>query len=205
MTARLRTRNRQAGVNVVELTVVVALLGVVLAIAFQGLHSYQRAAGASEARIRSLEEARTMMAVLTKDLRTATGFTSSLSASSAPRDVTFTANLNTAANAPENQVRLYVDAQEQLREDIRPPDTPVTSPPTYTGAWTSRIIGQSVVPGTPLFTYLDADGGSTTDPAAVVSVDVTVSVAVPSATPAPETTLTSRVFLPNLAVTAEEE
>jgi type II secretory pathway pseudopilin PulG len=202
VTARPRTRDRQAGITLVELTVVVALLGVVLALAFQGLHAYQRAAGASEARIRSLEEARTMMAVLTKDLRTATGFVSSLSAATAGRDVTFTANLNTAANAPANQVRLYVDAQDRLREDIRPPDTPLTSPPTYTGAWTSRIVGQSVVPGTPLFTYLDADGDATTDPAAVVSVDVTVSVDVPSATPAPATTLTSRVFLPNLAATA---
>ena len=39
--------------------------------AFQGLLSYQRATASAETRQRNLEEARTVMAVLAKDLRTA--------------------------------------------------------------------------------------------------------------------------------------
>jgi type II secretory pathway pseudopilin PulG len=203
MTARLRGRDGQAGITVVEMTAVVALLGLVLALAFQSLSAYQRAAGGSEARQRSLEEARNMMAVLTKDLRTATDFESSLGSSQ--RDVLFKANLNTAANALEKQVHLYVDTNDRLREDVRPVDTPVTNPPTWTGPWTSRVVGQSVAPGTAMFDFLDEGGGSTDDEDEVVSVEITLSVDVPSATPAPGTVLTSQVFLPNLATSTEEE
>ena len=80
------------------MTVVIALLGLVLAMALQGLTAYQRAAAAADVRQRNLDEARVVMAVLTRDLRTATEF----SATSAT-DVTFTGLLNTGATAPPTE------------------------------------------------------------------------------------------------------
>ena len=47
MTARRGGARGQAGVTMVELAVVVALLGLVLAMAVQGLVSYQRAAASA--------------------------------------------------------------------------------------------------------------------------------------------------------------
>jgi prepilin-type N-terminal cleavage/methylation domain-containing protein len=53
-TLRRRAARGQAGVTMVEMAVVVALLGLVLAMAMQGLVSYQRAAGAADTRQRNL-------------------------------------------------------------------------------------------------------------------------------------------------------
>ena len=100
MTAGERDRG-QAGVTLVEMAVVVALLGLVLTTAFQGLVSYQRATASADTRQQDLDQARTLMAVLTKDLRTATEFTTMTAT-----DVTFTGLLNTTATAPANQLRL---------------------------------------------------------------------------------------------------
>jgi type II secretory pathway pseudopilin PulG len=127
MTTRPRPDD-QAGITMVEMAVVVALLGLVLTMAFQGVVSYQRAAAGADTRQQNLDQARTVMAVLTKDLRTATEF-SAMSAT----DVTFTGLLNTAATAPANQLRLYVDTNGVLREAVTTPDDPNASPLTYTG------------------------------------------------------------------------
>jgi prepilin-type N-terminal cleavage/methylation domain-containing protein len=75
VTARRPAGRDQAGVTMVEMAVVVALLGLVLTMAFQGLVSYQRAAASADTRQQNLDQARIVMAVLTKDLRTATEFT----------------------------------------------------------------------------------------------------------------------------------
>jgi len=180
----------------VEMAVVVALLGLVLAMAMQGLVSYQRAAGAADTRQQNLEQARTAMAVLSKDLRTATEFSAATAT-----DVTFTALLNTGSTAPANQVRLYVDSAGVLREAVTPPDDPTASPLTYTGTPTTRIVGRGLVDTSTLLSYRDSSDAATTTLTAVTSVVVTVSVDLPSASgnEVPATVLTSRVFLPNVA------
>ena len=201
MTAREHDRG-QAGVTLVEMAVVVALLGLVLATAFQGLVSYQRATGSADTRQQNLDQARTVMAVLTKDLRTATEF----SAASAT-DVTFTGLLNTAATAPANQLRLYVDSGGVVREAVTPPDNPTASPLTYTGTPTTRVVGRGLVSTSGLLSFRDSADAVTTTLTAVTSVVVTVSVDLPSrsGTNVPATVLTSRVFLPNVAASASEE
>jgi type II secretory pathway pseudopilin PulG len=131
----------QAGITMVEMAVVVALLGLVLTMAMQGVLSYQRATASADTRQDNLDQARTVMAVLTKDLRTATAFTAMTAT-----DVTFTGLLNTAATAPANQLRLYVDSNGVLREAVTPPDDPNASPLTYTGTPTTRVVGRGLVP-----------------------------------------------------------
>ena len=202
MTGRLRPAHGQAGVTMVEMAVVVALLGLVLAMAMQGLVSYQRATAAADTRQQNLQEARAVMAVLTKDLRTANGFTAATAT-----DVTFTALLNIGTTAPPNQVRLYVDANGIVREVVTPPDNPTASPITYTGTGTTRVVGRGLTATSGLLSYRDTTDTATTTLTAITSVVVTVSVDLPSrsGTDVPATVLTSRVFLPNVAAAASEE
>jgi len=193
MTSRA-SRDGQAGLTLVELTVVVALLGLVLAMAFQGVTSYQRAAVSADTRQQDLEEARAAMAVLTKDLRTARSFSAL-----AGGDVTFLGLLNTAATAPPNRIRLYVDAQGVLREAITPPDNPNASPVTYTGTPTTRVIGRGLVNTGTLFSFRDSADAATTNVTQVATVVINLGVDLPSVAPVPPTALSSRVFLPNVA------
>jgi type II secretory pathway pseudopilin PulG len=192
----------QAGITIVEMAVVVALLGLVLTMAMQGVLSYQRATASADTRQDNLDQARTVMAVLTKDLRTATAFTAMTAT-----DVTFTGLLNTAATAPANQLRLWVDSNGVLREAVTPPDNPNASPLTYTGTPTTRIVGRGLVSTSGLLSYRDSADAVTTSLTAVTSVVITVSVDLPSRSGAdvPPTVLTSRVFLPNVAAAASEE
>jgi type II secretory pathway pseudopilin PulG len=200
MTTRGHPARDEAGVTMVEMAVVVALLGLVLAMAMQGLVACQRAAAAADTRQQNLEEARSVMAVLTKDLRTATEFSAATAT-----DVTFTALLNVGSTAPPNQVRLYVDTNGVLREVVVPPDDPTASPITYTGAGTTRVVGRGLTATSSLLAYYDSSGTATTSVTAVASVVVTVSVDLPSrsGTDVPATVLTSRVFLPNVAAASE--
>jgi prepilin-type N-terminal cleavage/methylation domain-containing protein len=202
VTARRPAGRDQAGVTMVEMAVVVALLGLVLTMAFQGLISYQRAAASADTRQQNLDQARIVMAVLTKDLRTATEFTAATAS-----DVTFTGLLNTAATAPPNQLRLYADAGGVLREAVTPPDDPNASPLTYTGTPTTRVVGRGLVSTSGMLSFRDSSDAVTTTLTAVTSVVVTVSVDLPSQSGAdvPPTVLTSRVFLPNVAASASEE
>jgi type II secretory pathway pseudopilin PulG len=184
----------------VEMAVVVALLGLVLAMAMQGVVSYQRATAGADTRQQNLEQARAVMAVLTKDLRTATEFSTTTAS-----DVIFKGLLNTAATAPANQLRLYADSGGVLREAVTPPDNPNASPLTYTGTPTTRIVGQGLVSISSLLSYRDSTDAVTTSLTAVTSVVITVSVDLPSRSgvDVPPTVLTSRVFLPNVAAASE--
>jgi len=196
-----RTRPRrplpggEAGVTVAEMAVVVAVLSLVLALSLESFSSFQRAADGSDRRLQALGEARVMMAVVTRDLRTATLLTAV-----AGSDVTFLTNLNTAAatSAP-NQLRLYVDAQSRLVESVTTPDDPSAVPITYTGTPRTRVLGTGVTAAASLFTFRDTAGLPTTNPAAVTSVAVSLSVSASVDPAIPPTTLTGQVWLPNIA------
>ena len=190
-------------ITIMMIVVVLTLLMVAtLNYAMQGLVSYQRATAAADTRQQNLQEARAVMAVLTKDLRTATAFSAATAT-----DVTFTALLNIGATAPPNQVRLYVDANGIVREVVTPPDNPTASPITYTGTGTTRVVGRGLTATSGLLSYRDTTDTATTTLTAITSVVVTVSVDLPSrsGTDVPATVLTSRVFLPNVAAAASEE
>jgi type II secretory pathway pseudopilin PulG len=191
--ARLRAARAQGGITMVELAVVIGLLGLVLAMALQGVSSYQRAVAAADARQQNLEQARVVMAVLTKDLRTATEF-SAIAAS----DVTFRGLLNTAATATTADaptIQLYVDSGV-LWELVTPAATGSTT--------RRRAVGRGVVGTGSLFSFRDSDDNVTTTRSLITSVVITLSVDLPSPTPVPPTVLTSRVSLPNVVAAAEE-
>jgi hypothetical protein len=188
----------ESGTSVAEMAVVVALLAVVLAVSMQSFNSFQRAASGSDRRMRDLGEARTIMAVLTKDLRTASAMQAV-----AGNDVTFLAYLNTtSATAPPNKVRLYADGQGRLYEAITPPDNPAANPVTYTGAASTHPLGANVTGAATLFRYLDEDGAATSTLTDIRSVAITLTVSSPPSQGVAPTTLTSQVWLPNIAATA---
>jgi type II secretory pathway pseudopilin PulG len=193
-----RERAREAGTSVAELVVVMGLLALVMAVSLQSFNSFQRAAAASDRRVRDLAEARTMMAVLTKDLRTASRLLSI-----AGNDVTFLAYLNTAtATAPPNQVRLYADGQGRVFEATTPPDNPAANPVTYTGTPVTHPLGANVTGTGTLFRYLDSAGAATSTLTAVRSVTITLTVSSPPSQGVAPTTLSSQVWLPNVAASA---
>jgi hypothetical protein len=188
----------ESGTSVAEMAVVVALLGVVLAVSLQSFNSFQSAAAGSDRRLRDLGEARTVMAVLTKDLRTA-GTLCSISAS----DVTFLAFLNTGATAPPNEVRLYATGGSVF-EATTPPDNPAAAVDctTYNGTPVTRPLGQNVTGTGTLFGYLDGNGSVTASLNLVRSVAVTLTVSSAPAQGVAPTTLSSQVWLANVAAAA---
>ena len=117
---------------------------------YQGIDSAGQAIGGVEKRLGNLDEARMLMAVTTKDVRTATR----LQAGTSPfvlankREVIFYANLNNDGssgsvvdNGPR-RVRIYVDTNNQLIEEVVKPDASSVPPAyTYTGAAARRYVG----------------------------------------------------------------
>jgi type II secretory pathway pseudopilin PulG len=202
MTVGRRRAEGQAGITMVEMAVVIALLGLVLAMAMQGLVSYQRAAASADTRQQNLEEARTVMAVATKDLRTATEF-----CTTGATDVTFMGLLNTGPTAAANKIQLVLDTSSTvLKEVVTPPDSSGANSCSNTVGSTTRVVGQGLPAASSLFSYRDSSDNVTTTLTAITSVVVTVSVDLPSRSgvDVPATVLTSRVFLPNVAASASE-
>lgn len=173
--SRIRAKLRdESGLTLVELTVVVALLSAVMAFALQSVVSYQTAATGGIHRLENLDEARTLMQVITKDVRTA----AKLDATTSPfivntsnptmtladdNEVWFYANLDLTTACPK-KVRIYVDGSQRLIEAIY--DHPLAGSPA-TGTCTSyppsptrtRFVGKYVAntTGQPIFTYYSQD------------------------------------------------
>jgi hypothetical protein len=188
----------------------------VLSLVYEGIDSAAKAIAGTEKRLGNLDEARLLMAVTTKDVRTATR----LQAGTSPfvlansREVIFYANLNNNGssgsvvdNGPR-KVRIYVDPTSELIEQVTKPDATSVAPAyTYNGAPTNRYVGRYVANATtsPIFQYFDANGValpntplSTADRLAVDSVEITLSIRRTSTFQLSATTLVNTVRLPNV-------
>jgi prepilin-type N-terminal cleavage/methylation domain-containing protein len=210
VTARRRRGPAEAGITIPELLVVLTILSVLLAFVLTSFHNAQRAENANEHRLRNLDQARVLMATLSKDIRTATPLNSTTPAFEyvADRQVKFFADLNNNPLGGPNELQLTVDATGKLTEQTRPPDASSVAPNyTYSGPWTTRTIGQNIVGTAPVLQYFDAAGAklstaNPTDPAvlgAVRSVEVDLVVSVPGNT-GPPGSLVDRVRLPNVLI-----
>jgi prepilin-type N-terminal cleavage/methylation domain-containing protein len=213
---RRRRARGERGQTLFEVIVVVALLGVVLTMVYEGIASATKAIGGTEKRLGNLDEARLLMAVSTKDIRTATR----LQAGTSPfvlansREVIFYANLNNNGssgsvvdNGPR-KVRIYVDSTSELIEQVTKPDATSIAPAyTYNGTPTNRYVGRYVANDAshPIFQYFDSNGApltnvplSATDRLAVDSVEITLSIRRTSTFQLSATTLMNTVRLPNV-------
>jgi len=199
-----------------ELVAVCTILGIVLAMVYQGINSAGQAIGGTEKRLANLDEARILMAVSTKDVRTATR----LQAGTSPftladkREVIFYANLNnngasaSVVDSGPRRVRIYVDVNSQLIEEVVKPDASSVPPAyTYNGAPTRRFVGRYVAnkPSQPIFRFFDSSGTeltatplSATDRLAINSVQITLAIRRSTTFPIADTTLVNTVRLPNV-------
>ncbi|MEW6059942.1 MAG: hypothetical protein AB1551_07385 [Actinomycetota bacterium] len=164
-----------------EVAAVVLLLGVVMGFVLQSVATYERAATGGIRRLENLGEARVLMAVMSKDIRTAT----KLDAATPPfvvssgdpmvlladdNELTFYANLNMTTSCPKI-IHLYVNSDRELIEDVTPPSggaPPDCTYPTDPAATRTRLVGQYVAndledPTQAMFTYYycDATGALT--------------------------------------------
>ena len=115
--------------------VTVLLLGIVMTFVYKAIDTTQYAIAGETARLANLDEARTLMAVTTKDLRTATRLVPGTSpfVAATDNDVTFYANLNNTTGGPR-KIRIYVDSTSELIAQAWTPDVGSVSPNyTYTG------------------------------------------------------------------------
>lgn len=200
---------RERGASIVELMATLVLLSIVIGAVYAGIASISDAVQGSGERLRNLDEARVLMAATTKDVRTAVR----LSAGGSPfvladdNEAVFYANLDTTSDP--KKVRVSIDSQDQLIEEVWTADAGSVPPDyTYTGAPAVRFVGRYIAnqdAGTPIFTYLDADGAalsatplSADDLLAIKAVRVTLVVKKSSVFTGNPTTLVNRVRLPNL-------
>ena len=208
------------GFTLAEAAVTVGLLGVVLATAFGALTAFTGITGGTGRRMENLEQARLLMNVTTRDLRTATptliaGVKTAAFVSATADSVEFYANLRFNATTPVTdppvRVRLFLETdpgdatRRQLVETVTAlPTTAVPSPVPR-----RRVIGQSLLPSTEMFCYDTAaeaadDPGawcaSSTVPALADIAMVRVRILVQRNSAQGPTTLTSSVYLPNVAL-----
>ena len=205
---RRRSLHREAGQSsLVEISATLLILAVVLGFLYTSIGSAERVTTGSKLRVTNLDEARTLMAVLTKDIRTATR----LEAGGAPfvtatdRDITFYANLDNATDGPR-KIHMYVDANQQIVSAVQTPDAGSAPNYTYTGAVRLRYVGRYLANTAtePVFEYFDADSTELTAPLsgpdllAVASVKITLVVRASTTMPVGNVTLVDQVRLPNV-------
>ena len=125
-------RKDERGVSgLLEVTAVLLLMGLVLGTLYSSMYSSQNTVLDTSERLRNLDEARTLIATITKDIRTAVrteaGTSPFLKADK--EEVVFYANLETTA-APK-LVRIFIDSQDRLYEQVWTYDTATTVVPKY--------------------------------------------------------------------------
>ncbi len=205
---RLKAKRSEAGITVAELTVTTAILSLVMVTIYGTFMSASDTISGTNERLRNLDEARTLVAVSSKDVRTAVR----LSAGTSPfltaddDEATFYANLDTT-DAPK-KVRIHVDTSDRLIEEVWTADASSSAPNyTYTGVAKIRLVGRYVANTTaePIFTYYDDDGNvlgpyplDATDRLAIKSVGIELKVKRTTTYNDKATTVVNRVRLPNL-------
>jgi prepilin-type N-terminal cleavage/methylation domain-containing protein len=162
------------GVTLIEMSIVMVLLGAIMAFTLQSVASFQRSASGGVHRIENLNEARILMQVITKDIRTA----AKLDASTPPfpdgpsgvypvdgitraddNEVLFLANLNQSTQCPK-LIRLYIDNVDKLIEAVTEPSSGAPPSCIYPATPTrTRLVGRYIAnsPSEPVFTYYYED------------------------------------------------
>ena len=215
MRALFRRRDERGQSSMGEVMVTVLLLGIVMTFVYKAIDTTQYAIAGETARLANLDEARTLMAVTTKDIRTATRLVPGTSpfVAGTYNEVTFYANLNNTTGGPR-KIRIFVDSSSELVAQAWTPDSGSVSPNyTYTGTAAPRYVGRFVTNTTtaqPIFQYFaqpDPVTGiarqltaplSATDLLAVYSVKVTLVVRKQTTLPLRPVTLVNQVRLPNV-------
>jgi len=199
----VRLRRDESGYTLIETMVVMIVMSIILTFVYQVLITTQRTTFAANVRLENLEEARVLMATITKDLRTAARLNPTSSPFILPTtadEVTFYAYLNTFTQPV--RVHIYVDASDRIVESI------LRAP--YVGTPEIRVVGRYVAEDD-VFTYYGPDDPDTpgSEPPLTVplsaaelleieAVEVNLSIRKTTNASMAPTTLINRVRLPNV-------
>ena len=227
-TRAVRRFRDESGMSLPEVMVVIAVLGVVMIFSLTSVATFERATTGEIRRLENLDEARVLMQVVTKDVRTAVRLSSSTSPfiKADDNEVQFYANLNLTTSCPKI-VRIHVDVSVRLIESVWEPTSgtpptctysgnPMGTPPT--GATDTRLVGRYVANTTsePIFTYYYDNAGvltafTTTDTPLsaansflVTSVQIRLSIRKDTLQSVDRTTIVNKVRLPNVYYNPEE-
>jgi prepilin-type N-terminal cleavage/methylation domain-containing protein len=216
---RLRRNGDESGFTLIEMTVVVSILGIVLAMVQQTSIMAFKDVNTNATRLDQAQQSKTGIEAMSKVLRTAvlpsqllstcTACTSFLAGTSS--SVSFYANVFNPNNTIGPSKASYtVDAQKRLIEVIQPPNAHVASDTNYVYCDTAlsscttdrvRVLAIGVASVVPLFTYYDKTGAEIIAPLVGVeltqvdSIDIVLTIKRTLTVKA--TTLTQRVTLPN--------
>jgi prepilin-type N-terminal cleavage/methylation domain-containing protein len=222
---RARLSDEQ-GLTLVELIITVMILGLVLGFVFASFGSLLWTTEKGEIRLQNLDEARTIMNNITKDIRTATRWdpvsspfgTGNPSDATAPgladtRQLIFYANLDPAsAPAGPRRIRIYVDGTFRLMQEVTRPTSACAAPFTCTYASTptvTRVLGY-YVPATgaifafyddsttPTPTQLTSTPLSAADLLRVGQIQITLTIQKPTNINVPGSTVINQVRMPNV-------
>jgi prepilin-type N-terminal cleavage/methylation domain-containing protein len=200
----VRLHREESGYTLIETMISIFVLALVLTFVYQVMMSVQKNTVNANQRLENLEEARVLMATMTKDIRTAArpdpDESPFLTADST--EILFHANLNQFA-APV-LVRIYVDGNDRIVEEITQPDD-TTPPYEYSGSPEVRVVGRYIT-NSNVFTYFDSNGDELSVPMegddeelrAINSVEVRMRIRKTTDEFMAPTTLLNRVRLPNV-------
>ena len=223
----LRLMRDDEGLTLMEMVVVTAILGVVLAMIQTTTITAQKDLAGSQSRLDQLQQSKLAMESISKVLRTSvlpsqlngtcTSCSSAAFINGDVRSVQFYANINNDSNVVgPSQVTYSVAADGTLTELVHGPNPHAANDYNYqytctkgtTGCViTNRVLARKVDTTQAMFTYYDASGATLTPPlgasalALVDSVDIVLKVK--SSKTAPAVTLTTRVTLPNADAVAQ--
>jgi prepilin-type N-terminal cleavage/methylation domain-containing protein len=170
----LRRLRDESGMTLPEVMVVMTVLSIVMIFSLTSVASFERATTGQIRRLENLEEGRVLMAVATKDIRTAVRLSSTTSPfiRADDQEVQFYANLNLTTACPKI-VWIYVDTNDRLLERVWDPvsgmppactypGSPFGTPPT--GASRTRLVGRYVAntDTEPIFTFFYDNAGTMT-------------------------------------------
>jgi hypothetical protein len=207
----------ERGLTLAEIWMTVILLVLILGVSFSAMSSLTNAVAGTDRRVTNLNEARTLMAVTSKDLRTATRLQAGTAAflTANANEVIFYANIGNSSGATSvvdagpRKVRIYVDTSTRLIAEVTKPDSTSVAP-NYTyvnGPTTVRYVGKYVAntASQPIFSYYDVNNVALTstplsaaDRLAVRQVKITLAIKKTTTYQVGTTTLVNRVRLPNL-------
>jgi prepilin-type N-terminal cleavage/methylation domain-containing protein len=189
----LRSVRDERGVTLVEMSMVMLVLGSILAFTLGSMAAFQTSATGGIRRVENLNEGRILMQVITKDVRTA----AKLDATTSPfpdgpagvysidgvtraddNELVFLANLNQSTPCPK-LIRLHVDGVDKLLETVTEPNVGDTPPNcTYPATPTrTRLVGRYIANAAdePIFTYFKDDGTGALVPFTTAETPLSVS------------------------------
>lgn len=195
----------ESGLTLVEAIITTGLFVMVMAIVLGSVIGVVRKVSDTSRRSEDLGEARVAVDAATKDLRSAVRLTQSGSpfvGVPTATNVEFHANLNPNRNAGPVRIRLRVDGSRLLEDVTLPVAGGAPGTWTYPGSPRSRVLTDSLMPGTVFRYYCDASAPDdqcdfsdvTSNAIRAVSVDVRIGA---TNAGVPPTQLTQRVRVVN--------